>query len=70
MDREVVIEAAVAFVAVALLTAMIIGVGVRYNSNGLTPAGGLALVGSVAFFVVFMSVVGYLLARREPASKE
>ena len=64
MDRDAVVEAAVAFVGVATLAGLIVAIGNAYNDNGLTGDGGLALVGAIAFFVVFMSGIGVFLARR------
>ena len=64
MDRDAVVEAAVAFVGVATLAGLIITIGSVYYDDGLSSDGGLALVGAVAFFVVFMSAIGLFLARR------
>ncbi len=64
MDRDAVVEAIVAFVGVATLAIIVIGIGRIYNENGLSGDGGLALVGAVGFFIVFMSVIGYVLSRR------
>ncbi|MFQ3318793.1 MAG: hypothetical protein ACI8UR_000604 [Natronomonas sp.] len=64
MDRDAVVEAVVAFVGVATLAAIIIGVGVAYNDSGLSADGGLALVGAIAFFIVLMTAVGVGLSRR------
>lgn len=64
MDRDAVIEAVVAFVGVALLAGIIMWIGTAYTSDGLTANGGLALVGAIGFFIVFMSVVGLGLSRR------
>lgn len=64
MDRDAVVEAAVAFVGVATLAGLIVTIGSVYYDDGLSSDGGLALVGAVAFFVVFMSVIGLFLARR------
>jgi hypothetical protein len=64
MDRDAVVEAAVAFVGVATLAGLIIAIGSAYNDEGLSGDGGLALVGAIAFFVVFMSAIGLFLSRR------
>ncbi|QLD87495.1 hypothetical protein HWV07_12885 [Natronomonas salina] len=64
MDRDAVVEAAVAFVGVATLAGLIVTIGSVYYDDGLSSDGGLALVGAVAFFVVFMSAIGLFLARR------
>lgn len=64
MDRDAAVEAVVAFVGVATLAAVIILIGSLYNEDGLTSEGGLALVGAIAFFIVFMSSIGLGLSRR------
>lgn len=64
MDRDVVVEAIVAFAGVATLAVLILGIGVTYNDNGLSGTGGMALVGAITFFVVAMSLIGIGLARR------
>ncbi|WP_254839345.1 DUF7472 family protein [Natronomonas marina] len=64
MDRDAAVEAAVAFVGVGTLAAIIIGIGLTYNDSGLSADGGLALVGAVGFFIVFMSLIGLGLSRR------
>lgn len=64
MDRDAVVEAAVAFVGVATLAGLIVAIGSVYYDDGLSGDGGLALVGAVAFFVVFMSAIGLFLSRR------
>lgn len=64
MDRDAVVEAAVAFVGVATLAGLVLTIGSIYNDNGLSGDGGLALVGAIAFFVVFMSAIGVGLASR------
>ncbi len=64
MDRDAVVEAAVALVGVGTLAAIIVWIGTAYNDGSLTPEGGLALVAAVAFFIVFMSALGLGLSRR------
>ncbi|WP_254858227.1 DUF7472 family protein [Natronomonas gomsonensis] len=64
MDRDAVVEAIVAFVGVATLVAIILYIGNTYNDGGLSGDGGVALVGAIAFFIVFMSVIGVGLSRR------
>lgn len=66
MDRDAVVEAVVAFVGVATLVSIIIFIGTTYaqSNAGLSEEGGLALVGAIAFFVVFMSALGIGLSRR------
>lgn len=64
MDREVAVEAAVAFVGVGTLAAIVVWIGSTYTDDALTADGGLALVGAIAFFIVFMSAIGLGLSRR------
>jgi hypothetical protein len=64
MDRDAAVEAVVAFVGVALLAGVIMWIGTAYTNDGLTGSGGIALVGAIGFFIVFMSVVGLGLSRR------
>jgi hypothetical protein len=64
MDRDAVVEAAVALVGVGTLAAIILWIGSAYTDGGLTDQGGIALVGAIAFFVIFMSVIGLGLSRR------
>jgi hypothetical protein len=64
MDRDAAVEAVVAFVGVATLAGIILWIGTAYTNGGLTETGGLALVGAVGFFIVFMSVIGLGLSRR------
>ena len=64
MDRDAVVEAAVAFAGVGSLAAIIVGVGMAYGNSGLSSDGGLALVGAIAVFIVMMSGIGIGLSRR------
>lgn len=64
MDRDAVVEAAVALVGVGTLAAIIIWIGTAYTDGTLTAEGGLALVAAIAFFIVFMSALGLGLSRR------
>ena len=64
MDRDAAVEAAVAFVGVGTLAAIIIWIGTVYVDGSLSEDGGLALVGAIAFFIVFMSAIGIGLSRR------
>jgi hypothetical protein len=64
MDRDAVVEALVALVGVGMLAAIITWIGSAYTDGALTSEGGLALVGAIAFFIVFMSVIGIGLSRR------
>jgi len=64
MDREAAVEAAVALVGVGTLAAIVVWIGSTYTDGVLTADGGLALVGAIAFFIVFMSAIGLGLSRR------
>jgi hypothetical protein len=64
MDRDAVVEAAVALAGVGTLAAVILWIGTTYTDGTLTETGGLALVGAIAFFIVFMSAIGLGLSRR------
>jgi hypothetical protein len=64
IERDTVVEIAVSTTAVVLFTIAIIVVGSLYYNNGFSPPGAIALVGTVAGFVVLMSVVSYFLAGR------
>lgn len=64
MDRDAAVEAAVAFVGVGTLAAIIIGVGLTFGDGGMSANGGLALVAAIGFFIVFMSGIGVGLSRR------
>ena len=60
MERETLVEAVVSSVAVGLFVVAIVAVGLLYPN--LAGAGSLALVGSIAFFVLVMAAAGYWLA--------
>ena len=64
MDRDAVVEAAVALVGVGTLAAIILWIGNAYTDGSLTGEGGIALVAAIAFFIVFMSALGLGLSRR------
>ncbi|WP_251331219.1 DUF7472 family protein [Haloplanus pelagicus] len=48
--------------AVAVFVALVVGIGTGFNDGGLGPAGGLALVASIAAFILVMAGVGLFLA--------
>jgi hypothetical protein len=52
----------VSVVAVGVYVALILGIGVTYNHEGLGGTGGLALAGSIALFVLVMAGVGFFLS--------
>jgi hypothetical protein len=64
MDRDAVVEAAVALLGVGTLAAIILWIGSTYSDGTLTETGGLALVAAIALFIVAMSAIGLGLSRR------
>jgi uncharacterized membrane protein len=64
MDRDAAVEAVVALFGVGTLAAIIIWIGTTHYDGALTDQGGLALVGAIVFFIVFMSAIGLGLSRR------
>ena len=64
MDRDAVVEAAVALLGVGTLAVIILWIGSTFTDGALTDQGGIALVGAIAFFIVFMSTIGLGLSRR------
>lgn len=66
IERETLVEIVVSVGAVGLFVAAIITIGVTFGEEGhLDEAGGLALVGAIALFIVLMTVVGYWFSGRE-----
>lgn len=63
-ERETVLEIAVSTVTVGLFIAVIIGIGSTFNDGGLNQQGALALIGSIAGFVLLMVLVSFFLANR------
>ncbi|WP_254536641.1 DUF7472 family protein [Halomarina litorea] len=63
-ERETVLEIAVSTVTVGLFIAVIIGIGSTFNDGGLSQQGALALIGSIAGFVLLMVVVALVLSRK------
>lgn len=66
VERETLVESAIAAVGVALFVAVVFAAGILYGGDGgdLSQTGGYLLVGGIVVFVVGMSAVGYLLSRR------
>ncbi|MFC6989977.1 hypothetical protein ACFQJD_17040 [Haloplanus sp. GCM10025708] len=58
MAKKIVVSTA----AVGVYVALILGIGVTYNHQGLGATGGLALAGSIGLFVLVMAGVGLLLS--------
>lgn len=62
IERETLIEIVVATGAVGLFIAVLLTVGAQFEQGGFTGEGAYLLIGSIAFFVILMAVVGYWLA--------
>lgn len=57
MPRKIGLSVAVVLVFIVGM----VGIGLQFNDNGLSPTGGLALVAAVVLFIVAFAVVGLLL---------
>jgi peptidoglycan/LPS O-acetylase OafA/YrhL len=62
LEEGMVRKIAISTGAVAIFVALIVGIGTTYNDGGLGSTGGLALVASIAVFILVMAVVGFLLS--------
>lgn len=60
LERDTVIEAAIAIVAVVVFAAAIVGIGMASGGS----VSGLTLVAAIAGFILLMAVVGVLFAFR------
>ncbi|MFB6107638.1 MAG: hypothetical protein ABEJ82_02205 [Haloplanus sp.] len=63
LEEGMVQKIIVSVAAVGVYVALILGIGVVYDHEGFGSAGGLALVGSIALFVLVMAGVGLFLSR-------
>ncbi|WP_224333195.1 DUF7472 family protein [Haloprofundus halobius] len=63
LDGETLREIIVSVVAVSLFIVAVLFIGTSYGGSNLDPTGGLALVASIALFVVLMALVGLFLSR-------
>lgn len=63
IDEEMRRKIVVSFVTVGLLVAAFIAIGATYGGEGLSEAGGYALIGAIAAFVLVMAGAGLYLAR-------
>ncbi|WP_224270459.1 DUF7472 family protein [Haloprofundus salinisoli] len=63
LDGETLREIVVSVIAVSLFIAAALYIGTAYGGSNLDPTGGLALVASIALFVVLMAIVGVFLSR-------
>lgn len=62
IEGETLREIVVSVVAVGVFVALILLIGATYG-KALTGAGGLALVGAIALFILVMAGVGFFLSR-------
>lgn len=63
LEEGMVRKIAISVAAVGIFVAVVVGIGTVYNDGGLGSAGGLALVGSIALFILVMAGVGLVLSR-------
>ncbi|MFB6194703.1 MAG: hypothetical protein ABEI80_00900 [Haloplanus sp.] len=61
MGRKIAISTAV----VGVFVALVVGIGTIYNDGGIGSTGGLALVASIAVFILLMAGVGLFLVDEE-----
>ena len=64
LDRDTVTEIVVSVGGVLLFIAALVVVGQSFNDGGLSPTGGLVLVGLVAGFIVVFTGIGWWLSTR------
>ncbi|WP_338740079.1 DUF7472 family protein [Haloplanus salilacus] len=62
LEEGMVRKIAISVAAVGVFVAYVVGVGTVYNDGGMGSTGGLALVGSIALFVLVMAGVGFVLS--------
>lgn len=66
LDRETIWQVAVAMAAVALFVVIAVAVSSVFSANGnISPTGGMALVGSIAAFIILMAGAGVWLERQD-----
>ncbi|MDG5777469.1 hypothetical protein VB773_04280 [Haloarculaceae archaeon H-GB2-1] len=66
IEREALVEAGIGAGAVAVFVVAIYVISQSYATNGdLLPQGGLAIVGSIALFVVVLTLAGFWLEQQE-----
>lgn len=64
LDAEMQRQIVFSLLAVGFFIVLIVGIGVAFGGESLTPSGGLALVGAMTLFVLVMGAVGIYLDRR------
>ena len=72
IERDTLVEIAASVGAVAVMIGVMMAIGAAYSANGggLTAQGGKMLVGAIAFFVLLMAGVGYVLAIKQPGKDD
>lgn len=70
IERGQLIEIGVSVTAVAFFILLLVGISLRFNDDGLSPDGGLVLIGAIGLFVLLMAGVGIALAYRLNPSEE
>jgi len=64
IEREAIVQVAVSAVALVTFVVATVYVATAYGTNsGLSPQGGVALVGAIGFFVIVMLAAGLLIER-------
>jgi len=62
LEEGMVRKIAISVGAVGVFVALVVGIGTIYNDGGLGSTGGLALIATIAVFILAMAGVGLLLA--------
>ena len=62
LEEGMVRKIAISVGAVGVFVALVVGIGTVYNDGGLGSDGGLALVATIAVFILAMAGVGLFLA--------
>ncbi|GAB3320932.1 hypothetical protein EI982_13735 [Haloplanus rallus] len=62
LEEGMVRKIAISVGAVGVFVALVVGIGTAYNDGGLGSTGGLALVVTIAVFILAMAGVGLFLA--------
>jgi hypothetical protein len=64
MDRETKLEIAAGAVGVGGFILALVLIGEQYGGDGLSEAGGTALIGAIVAFIIAMTALGYWLSRQ------
>lgn len=64
IERSTLVQAGAGAASIVVFVVGVVAVGARNGPTGLEPAGGLAMVGVLVLFVVFMAVLGLALGDR------